>query len=317
MTDTMSPALPADEPDNRSTDSGVARDTAEGVPASHGAGANHGPDHHRREMDPFHRTRNRPSTSLRRHPQATALDHYYGNDSSHLQHATVNPDGPRNRARRGARCPHRPTGMVVNRHTGQVVPPQCRRLRCPYCIVPRAIGVGQAIAQAKPNLWVTLTDTGRDWPEVRHGMRMFKQQLRRDGVDGHFAYNLEASHGGRNSHAHLWWRGDAVDRPTLKHAARAGRFGTYLEVGTAFPAAESYKRPIIDYGLKEVLHHRAVSGVDLPPAAHDYLERNGGRLVHNTRGFWLDSEGRPCTLADATRAAHGTDASAWLFLGSE
>jgi hypothetical protein len=206
--------------------------------------------------------------------------------------------------------------MIVNRRTGVLVTPQCRRLRCPSCVVPRAIGVGQALALAQPNLWITLTEMGATWPEVQHGMKMFKQRLRRMGVTGDFAYNVERSDDGSN-HAHLWWRGDEVTRTAIQVAAASGRFGQYAEVGTAFPAGTYYARPTIEYGLKDILHGRPAAPTELWPSALDYLDRNGGRLVHSTRGFWLDSSGNRTTLAEATRAAHGTDAGAWLYLGTQ
>jgi hypothetical protein len=206
--------------------------------------------------------------------------------------------------------------MVVNRHTGVLVTPQCGRLRCPSCIVPRAIGVGQALALAKPNLWITLTDIGSTWPEVQHGMKMFKQRLRRMKVSGHFAFHIEPSDGGRNNHAHLWWRGEEVARAAIQLAAESGRFGRYAEVGTAFPASTYCARPTIEYGLKTILLDRPAEPTELWPSALDYLERNGGRLVHNTRGFWLDGAGDPTTQTEAIRAAHGTDPGAWLFVGA-
>lgn len=274
-------------------------------------------EHHR----PVLREHHRPSTLDRRRsaaipppatPESTLLDQYYATDSSRADHSHARTSSGRRGARGWHRCPHRPTGMVVNRATGVLATPQCRRLRCPSCIVPRAIQVGQAIALANPNLWITLTEVGETWPEVQHGMKMFKQRLRRLGVDGHFAYNLEPSRDG-SSHAHLWWRGEAVDRPTIKTAAASGKFGTYSEIGTAFPAARAYSRPIIEYGLKNILKGRPPAPTELWPAAQDYLDRNGGRLVHSTRGFWLDHDGLPSTLTAATRSAPANPGP-WLFV---
>lgn len=277
---------------------------------------------------PHLRTRNRPSADDRRRPlgpsrpvavSTTSLDQYYGNDSDE---ATTGKDtAPASRCtkpkrRSWPRCPNRPEGVVVNRHTGVVVTPQCRRLRCPSCIVPRAIGVGQALALARPNLWITLTEIGATWPEVQQGMKMFKQRLCRMCVSGAFAYNVEPSDNGRTGHAHLWWRGEEVARTTIQIAAESGHFGSYAEVGTAFPASVAYARPTIEYGLKAILRDRPEQPSTLWPSALDYLERNGGRLVHSTRDFWLDAHGNRTTLTEATRAAHRTDAGAWLYLGA-
>ena len=274
---------------------------------------------HRRR--PILREHNRPTTADPRCtaptrppviPQPTVLDQYYATDSTTTKRTHARPSTTHRGARTWQRCPHRPTGMVVNRDTGVLVTPQCRRLRCPSCIVPRAIEVGRAIALANPNLWITLTEVGETWPEVQHGMKMFKQRLRRLGVDGHFAYNLEPSRDG-TSHAHLWWRGETVDRATIKVAAASGKFGTYSEIGTSFPATREYSRPTIEYGLKSILSDRPPAPTELWPAARDYLDRNGGRLVHSTRGFWRDHEGLPSTLTAASRSAPGGPGP-WLYV---
>ncbi|WP_139982968.1 hypothetical protein [Nocardioides litoris] len=204
----------------------------------------------------------------------------------------------------------------LNLDTGQLIKAYCKRLTCPSCIVPRAIGVGQAIALAEPSHMVTVTQLGNEWTTIHAGMRKFTARLRRLGTDAQFAYHVEPFANGLNSHAHLWWRGAAPDADTVSKATRAAGIGWHHMVSPAPDPTEHYRVPSHEYGLKLVLDDRPEDPSELWPGAQTYLAMNGNRLVHTTRGFWLDAAGSPCTLARAQSDARGHRRGQWVSVAA-
>lgn len=67
-----------------------------------------------------------------------------------------------------------------------------------------------------------------------------------------------------------------------------------------------------EYGLKMILRNRPEVLTELWPSAERYLEFNGGRLVHPSRGFWRDRNGARCTLAKAEVAAGNYAPDTWV-----
>lgn len=200
-----------------------------------------------------------------------------------------------------ARCPHR-QGEAVNRRTGELTPSQCRRLSCPYCVIARAHGVSEALGHARITWAVTVHEIGETWPQVRDNFKLFKQHLRRRGVDFQFAYNVEPYTDGPNNHAHLWVRSADLAMSDLRAASSSARLGT-VHQERGYTKVTASGRPYIDYGLKMILEGDATDSADLWPSAVGYLERNGGRLIHSTRDFWLDPDGNRCTLLEAVTTA--------------
>jgi hypothetical protein len=211
-------------------------------------------------------------------------------------------DRPRQRPHRLPRCPRR-SGEVPNRRTGVLTPRQCRSTRCPYCIVGRALGVADALGQAQISWAATVTDVGPSWPVIRDGFKLFNQRLRRLDVDYQLAYNVEPSRAGADNHAHLWVRSPALTITELRLASKSAGFGSHVHLERGYVKITGSGRAYIDYGLKMILDYGATHPTRLWPTAADYLDRNGGRLVHNTRDFWLDKAGNRCTLADAVRSS--------------
>lgn len=192
-----------------------------------------------------------------------------------------------------AECPNKRGLTVVNQITGEVHPARCYRHYCFACLPLVALRIGAAIAAARPFALVTFTGVGDDWPTVRCQMNRVRRVLRRT-YDFKDAFTVEPNPRLTGHHVHLWWRGDAPSEWQLREAATAVGLGFEVDVtarGTIRNGA---------YGFKAVIDS-PVGATALWPQAEQFLAMNGGRLVHPSRGFWLDAQGRPVTLREAIR----------------
>ncbi len=85
-------------------------------------------------------------------------------------------------------CPNKASTVLVNTVTGVVLPALCGRVSCYVCVAPTAIGVGQAIAMARPSQAILLTDVGDEWPVIQQRMNRFRALLKRRGFEGKDAW---------------------------------------------------------------------------------------------------------------------------------
>lgn len=180
--------------------------------------------------------------------------------------------------------------------TGRLRDDPCGRNFCPRCVSRVANETAWALDLATPDLFVTVTRLPADWQQIRRLMNALANQVRRRGCDWLWAYHVEGNPASDGAHAHAWVRGDLPEGDALAVAcAQAGVGRPHIEpvwsVGRALP-----------YGMKNVLR-----SFDLPAALAlanqaTFLRLNGGRLVHHSRGFFLDRDGAPAGLRSAKRA---------------
>lgn len=204
-------------------------------------------------------------------------------------------------------CP-RHRGRSVRTSSGRLVPARCERVSCWACVVPVAIRTGEALAMARPSLAITLTRLPRSWEPVQKLMSRFSKTVRRRGISARYAYNLEPNPNDRTgAHCHLWWRGDPVNQPLLSEIAAIAGMGSHVDVRPARAETVHHAIPTIDYGLKQILRDRPEHPAELWPSAREYLDLNGGRLTHQTHGFWEDWLGVPIEggVRRARQLAHG------------
>jgi hypothetical protein len=170
--------------------------------------------------------------------------------------------------------------------------------------VPVALDTARALAMARPDLMVTLTGLPRRWPAIRDLMDRFKRLLKRRKIRGHIAYHAEpnlhhdawTTDGG--AHCHAWWRGEDLTKP-LRELASASGLGHVVDARKAFIHREGDSIPALRYGLKMILHTNPPAPTVLWPAAEEFLELNGGDLVHATQGFWQNWRGERLDLKEA------------------
>lgn len=190
------------------------------------------------------------------------------------------------------------------RETGEIKLVPCRRLGCDVCLKRaawrRAVGIGEAA----PDRWMTLTLVGDSWELVRHRLKRFRFNVVRElGVDFEMTYCVEPNPKGTGHHAHVWQRGrhfldwDGLNRVTAREGMghvrrlqewRAGGEGYGLKGATG-------------YGLKSV---------EMSESAAVYLQVNGGRLTHQSRGFF-DGGVRAAEARGVARLRQAGDAVTW------
>lgn len=185
---------------------------------------------------------------------------------------------------------------VVNLFTGELTPKSCYRLVCPVCVVIRAQRVGRAIGMARPTHATALTLLGRNWDSARCHLQSFFRVARRSEPQLQYAYHMEVAEGATEVHAHVWLHsisGGDVWLDVAKATAGIGDFGELQGIHAPMGLP-------LTYGMKEV--------VEGDVRARRFLELNGHRLVHASRGFWRDHRGLPVggqksaeTLASRTR----------------
>ena len=159
--------------------------------------------------------------------------------------------------------------------------------------------VAGAIGLARPERLIGLSLVGEDWQTVRARVRRLRYDLRHQlGRRFEDCWHVEPNPAGTGHHVHAWQRGGFVPQGVLSRLADARGMGRVCDIRAwrpEGPLAEGYglKLAGVRYGLKLA---------ESSDQMFTYLEANGGRLVHASRGFWRDELGEPCGQKAARRA---------------
>lgn len=202
-------------------------------------------------------------------------------------------------------CPTKGDLRFVNRRTGAIVRGRCDRLNCPACLPRRVLDIGSAIGLARPRWLITLTQVEDGWQLAKVQIQRLREYFKRDGLDTEMAYHIEHNPRETGLHAHVWTHGDRPGLRMLERAAvRAGLGNVALLRSIDLPVGPPRS---LSYGMKECLE--VVDPLVMPAPSAAYLEINGGRLVHASRGFWRDADMQPLRsqreAVQAARAALG------------
>lgn len=203
--------------------------------------------------------------------------------------------------------PEAPCGdrYVWCRDCGLTVRSRCRRNRCAWCGPINARQAALAIASAGPERSYLLTLVGTDWQEVRKRVFRFRYFVRQTAGKGwHDCWHVEPNPSGSGEHhVHgLAWGGSFVRVEAFRSAAVRSGCGSW--VGLRRIRSESAAS---FYGVK--LAALAASAYSVKGAGGDletFLDANGGRVVHASRGFWRDGAGSSLPgIRAAVAAARG------------
>jgi hypothetical protein len=208
----------------------------------------------------------------------------------------------------GAMCPRAGHREYWNKRWRRPMPMMCRSLSCPVCIRVIANRHGAAIAYARPQQLLLLTQVGESWETLQRRMNHLWEYIRRDGLPIQAAWHAEHNPAKTGTHIHAWSHSGHVDRQTLRrHAVQAG-MGPYVRVRPVrIPKGDP---PRLVYGMKSVFTDPVV-GDALTHEASSFLSLNGDRLVHATQGYFRDLDGRQLSIRGcATRAYESSSASA-------
>jgi hypothetical protein len=202
------------------------------------------------------------------------------------------------------RCPNKIGLAMLDYESGAWFPARCGRLTCPYCVKVQAWIRAAAIALAAPERAIRLSlvadaDSDDPWVSARRRINRTREHYQRlTGHDlGEWLTQVERNPRGTGYHAHAWQHGPRkVDREALDVAARrAGGGWTRVEKVKSNVGAAHYGLKGVGgmrYGLKEA---------DGDPVEH--LRLNGGRLTHQSRGFFRSEDGSTLAVRAAERLA--------------
>jgi hypothetical protein len=180
-------------------------------------------------------------------------------------------------------CPKRPVWVVCDQDPALRFPASCDAYYCPTC-GPRkartaAAALTWALRQVERRRLVTLTGLPDDWQRARAQVRDWLYRIRHEGYDFEMGWCIEQNPRLTGLHAHGCQHGDYVPQKLLQD--RWG--GRIVDV-------RALSRPGAGvYAMKEALR---VAGYVAKGATHDqaaledHLERNGGRVLHTTRGYY-------------------------------
>lgn len=202
------------------------------------------------------------------------------------------------------RCPNKVGLAMLDYESGAWFPARCGRLTCAYCVKVQAFVRAAAIALAAPQraLRLSLVADAEDsdpWMTARRRINRTREMYRREtGHDlGEWLTQVEKNPKGTGYHAHAWQHGSRkVDKDALDRAAqRAGAGWTNVQAVRSNVGASFYGLKGVGgmgYGLKEAQGD---------PAEH--LRLNGGRLTHQSRGFFRSEDGSTLGVRAAERVA--------------
>lgn len=194
------------------------------------------------------------------------------------------------------RCERKKNLFLVNGATGEFIPLGCGRMTCPACVPWLAARTAGAIGLAEPERFVTLTQVGNDWQTVRARMGRVAYDLRKAlGNYLEWAWTVEVNPEGTGHHVHLFQHGAFIPQRLLSHLADYNGMGRVADIRKWEPQGTLSSA----YGLKGLLYPSkgALGEVD---ALGVFLEANGRRLIHATRGYFRYC-GRHLGLEDARR----------------
>jgi hypothetical protein len=180
--------------------------------------------------------------------------------------------------------------------TAEVKRVPCRRLTCAVCLRKAAWRRSLAIKHSRPERYITLTLAGDDWQTVRGRVKRFRYDIVRELGQVEWVWNVERNPKGTGHHVQAWQRGDFLSQAELSRMATRQGFGKRVWI-------ERWKSGGESYALKEAYAVKDAAG------AGYFLGMNGGRLTHQTRGYF----GMPVKAAEseAIRLELGPDAHTW------
>jgi hypothetical protein len=138
---------------------------------------------------------------------------------------------------------------------------------------------------------------GDDWQTVRNRVKAFRYEVGQQVGAVEMVWNVERNPNGTGHHVQAWQRGDFLAQRELSRLAQRFGMGKRVHITRWETGGERYALKEA-YAVKEAVQ------------AERFLGMNGGRLTHQTRGYF----GMPVREAEreAVRQELGEDASTWV-----
>lgn len=157
--------------------------------------------------------------------------------------------------------------------TAEVRPVPCRRLACAPCLRRAAWRRSLAIKYSRPERFITLTLAGDSWQTIRNRVKVIRQDLIQELGAVEWVWNVERNPRLTGHHVQAWQHGDFLDQAELSRIARRRGMGERVWIERWSSGGEAY-------ALKEAYAVKDATG------AESFLAMNGGRLTHQSRGYF-------------------------------
>lgn len=179
-------------------------------------------------------------------------------------------------------CPAKCGWYVLSRGTGAYSPMRCKRHRCRFCGPLNAHLISLALAYAEPTHAIHLTLVGEKWQVRRNRMKRFRFALVREGYPFEWAWHVEPNPRNTGHHVHALFRGKYMNADHVRSIAAGEGLGARVELDWLRDPARA-----ANYNLKTIASTYGVKMLD-GEGQDVFLDANGGRPVHNSRGWWPD-----------------------------
>ena len=195
------------------------------------------------------------------------------------------------------RCLRKWGYFLVGQSSGTVAPARCKAAFCPWCGPLNAVEVAGAIGLADPERMVRFSLVGRSWQDAQWRIEEVVRDVRAEGYGFEYCAHIEPNPRETGRHAHLWQKGSYVPQAFLQERC--------LAHGMGYPDIRRFRRkggPKVSYGVKLAGIDYGLKLAERKDALEVYLEHNGGRLCHHSRGFFRDELGEVCGLTEGRAA---------------
>jgi hypothetical protein len=172
------------------------------------------------------------------------------------------------------------------RPCGAQFPARCGANACRWCGPVNALQTARAIALAEPERSYLLTLAGESFGDVRGKVKRVRYRLRERYPGWSDCWHVEPNPSGDGQHhVHGLQHGTGrVDVEILRSAAVREGFGRWVGLRRVRRADAAAMYGVKLAALSAAAYSLKGVGADL----ETFLEANGGRMVHASRGFWRE-----------------------------
>jgi hypothetical protein len=186
--------------------------------------------------------------------------------------------------------------------------------------------IAWAQARSEPERIFRLSNVPTDWDQARRRIKQVRERLTDLGYrQNEWAFSLEPNPSGEDkAHAHGVQHGTFIPQPVLQEVCHANGLGIpYIAAIKSAPAGTAYGVKAAGaafYGVKSAKDAR-----EHQDAYERFLDLNGGRISHHTRGFYRLPNGEQVTQGEAIRHLvdqvqtdrQGQEQDVWQVVGKQ
>ena len=180
-------------------------------------------------------------------------------------------------------CPKRPLWVVCDQDPSVRYAASCDAYRCSVCGPRKALQAASlgayGIRHADRGRFVTLTQAPEDWQQRRQKMRDLRRLLARRGFQWECAWATEKGSRTGMVHVHGLQHGSYVPQRVLQEVWVARVDIRKVQTGGVARYVTKEALKVAGYTVKAGTASTTVDGM------HDFLDLNGGRPMHWTRGY--------------------------------